>query len=259
METEAYTLYSGSSGNSVYIRSGDDAILVDCGKTSASLRRALCSVGGSMENVRAVFVTHEHRDHVSALPVIAGRYPIPIHITSASLCSLPETERCRVSQSAVAHPPIFSVTVGNMTVRSFETSHDSAASVGYTVDFGGDVRLGIITDTGCVNGEMAKALAGCTHVILESNHDVGMLMRGSYPFFLKERILSARGHLSNDAAASFAVTLAEAGARSFTLAHISRENNTPETALRAVSAALSDVGGHFDINVASPDVPVKVI
>lgn len=259
METEAYTLYSGSTGNSVYIRSGGDAILIDCGKTASALCRALSSVGGSIELVRAVFVTHEHRDHVSALPVIAGRYGVPIHITSDSLAALPEQDACRVREHAVPHAPLFSVTVGNMTVRSFPTRHDSAASVGYTVDIGGDVRLGILTDTGCVTGEIADALSGCTHVILESNHDVGMLMRGSYPFFLKERILSDRGHLSNDAAASFAVALSGAGTRSFTLAHISRENNTPETALRTVSDALGRAGAHFTINAASFDCPVKVI
>lgn len=257
MDIEAYTLYSGSSGNSVYIRAGGDAILIDGGKSCAALLRGIAAVGGDISSVRAVFVTHEHRDHVSAIEVLTKKYRIPVHITEDSLYAL----ACdRLHQSAIPHPPVFGVNVGPMTVRSFRTHHDSVMSVGYTVDFAGsDVRLGLLTDTGHISEPIIEALSGCTHLILESNHDIDMLTYGPYPLFLKERILSARGHLSNDTAAALACELRRRGTRAFTLAHISRENNTPELAYRTVAEALSASGQPFSLTTAPPDSPMKVI
>ncbi len=256
MQIEAYTLYSGSSGNSFYIRAGDDAILIDGGKSSACLVRSVSAVGGDMSAVRAIFVTHEHRDHVSALDVTARKYRIPVHITEGSLAAL-GTELCGC---AVAHTPIFSVKVGPFTVKSFPTHHDSACSVGYTVDIdGSSVRVGILTDTGFVSNDMKAALSGCTHAVIEANHDVGMLMRGTYPPYLKSRILSDRGHLSNEASASLARELLHGGTRSFILAHISRENNTPPLALRTVGDMLSGEGAPFSLTAAPPDSPARLI
>lgn len=257
MEIEVYTLYSGSSGNSTFIRADRDAILIDAGKSCAALVRGITSAGGVISDIRAVFVTHEHRDHVSALEVAAKKYGMPIHITEDSLREL---SGGYLHDCAVPHPPLFSVDVGPMTVRSFLTHHDSVMSVGYTVDFdGSDIRLGLLTDTGHVSDDMVDALFGCTHVIIESNHDIGMLTRGPYPFFLKERILSANGHLSNDDCASIACRLQSQGTHAFTLAHLSRENNTPDMAYRAVRAALDGAGQPFSLNVALPDSPRKVI
>ncbi len=257
VDIEAYTLYSGSSGNSVYIRAGGDAILIDGGKTHAALCRAVASVGGELSRVRAVFVTHEHRDHISALDVTARKYRIPVHITEDSLYAAPFPG---LAVSAVAHPPLFSERVGTMTVRSFLSSHDSAMSVGYTVEFDGEnVKLGILTDTGCVTEAMENALSSCTHVILESNHDVDMLTHGSYPFFLKERILSKTGHLSNDDASAFAVRLQRRGTRTFVLFHLSRENNSPDIAYFTASEALSETGLPFSLTTAPPDAPRRVI
>ncbi len=256
METEAYTLYSGSSGNSVYIRAGEDAILIDGGKSSACLVRGVASVGGDMSAVRAIFVTHEHRDHVSALDVTSRKYRIPVHITEDSLTSL-GSELCGC---AVPHTPMYSVNVGPFTVKSFPTHHDSACSVGYTVDIdGAGVRIGVLTDTGFVSGDMAEALFGCTHAVIEANHDVDMLMRGPYPPYLKSRILSNTGHLSNDAAAILARELLRRGTGSFLLAHISRENNTPALAMSTVGAALEGEGRPFSLNFAPHDAPARLI
>lgn len=257
MEIEVYTLYSGSSGNSTYVRAGHDAILIDAGKSCAALTRGVNAAGGVMSDVRAVFVTHEHRDHISALEVAAKKYGMAIHMTEDSLREL---DGSYLNDRAVSHPPLFSVDVGPMTVRSFRTHHDSVMSVGYTVDFDGtDIRLGLLTDTGHISDDMTAALSGCTHVILESNHDIGMLTHGPYPFFLKERILSASGHLSNDDCASLACELLSRGAHTFALAHLSRENNTPDLAYHTVKAALDGAGQPFSLTVAPPDTPRKVI
>ncbi len=257
MDIEAYTLYSGSTGNSIYIRADGDAILIDGGKTQAALSRAVDSVGGELSSVRAVFVTHEHRDHISALDVTARKYRIPVHITEDSLYASPFPG---LAVSAVCHPPLFTERVGKMTVKSFLSSHDSAMAVGYTVSFDGSpLKLGVLTDTGCVTDAMADALSGCSHVVLESNHDVDMLMHGSYPFFLKERILSPTGHLSNDDAASFAVRLGKSGVRSFVLFHLSRENNSPDIAYFTVGEALASAGIDAALTTAPPDAPRRII
>lgn len=256
---EAYTLYSGSSGNCTYISSGHDAILIDGGKTCAAMMRGVASVGGNMDEVRAVFVTHEHRDHVSALDTAAKKFRFPIHIVEDSLRSLPGSGGEYLRGCAVPHAPIYSVCVGPFTVTSFLTHHDSACSVGYTVDIdGAGVRVGILTDTGCVTGDMIDALSGCTHVILEANHDESMLRHGSYPFFLKSRIMSSLGHLSNDDSAATARELSLRGTRAFLLAHISRENNTPSIALDTVSGVLSDAGVSASIAAASPDTAQRL-
>lgn len=126
------TLYSGSKGNCTYIRAGGDAILIDAGRSLRALTQALDAAGGSMETVRAVFVTHEHADHTSALEMLAKKYDIPIHITEGSATRLLSAARylpCR----AVLHTPLYSVQVGGMTVASFTTPHDSDMSVGYTI------------------------------------------------------------------------------------------------------------------------------
>lgn len=257
MQIEAYTLYSGSSGNCTYIRAGDDAILIDGGKSCAALVRGVASVGGDMSSVRAIFVTHEHVDHISALDVVAKKFGMPIHITEDSLFTLGGVY---LHARAVPHAPLYTVRTGPFTVSSFRTHHDSACSVGYTIEIDcSDVRIGIVTDTGCISDDMVDALSGCTHVILEANHDVFMLTHGSYPFYLKSRILSDKGHLSNDAAASLASELLSRGTHTFLLAHISRENNTHELASRTVYEALSATGAPFTLSSAPHDAPQRLV
>jgi len=143
------TLYSGSKGNCTYIRAGGDAILIDAGRSLRALTQALRAVGGDMATVRAVFVTHEHADHTSALEMLAKKYDIPIHITEGSAVRLLPAARylpCR----AVLHTPLFSVQVGGMTVTSFVTPHDSDMSVGYTVTLADGRKLAYATDIGHV-------------------------------------------------------------------------------------------------------------
>ena len=247
-ELNITSLYSGSSGNSVYVCDGDDAILIDAGKSTAALCRALCEAGGDIGRVRAVFITHEHIDHVSALPVLCRKYHIPVHIIEDSAYNMRHGDA--LSEYAVTHPPLYCERVGAMTVKSFVTYHDSAAGVGYTVSVSEDVTLGVVTDTGHYTEDMTEALSGCTHVIAETNHDIAMLRSGPYPYHIKQRILSERGHLSNEQGAALIAELAGRGTRSFCLAHLSQNNNTPQLARRAVSEALADAGYAPDITVA---------
>ena len=175
------SLYSGSGGNSTFIRVGSHAILIDAGKSARALCRALTDIGESIENISAIFITHEHTDHVSALEVIAKKNAIPIHITSVSSERFDErTSPCCCSRM-ITHSVDFCEKVGDMTVRSFRTPHDSRMSVGYRIEFFDDEKsraIGYATDIGYISDEIRNNLLGCDAVVLESNHDFDMLMTG---------------------------------------------------------------------------------
>ena len=260
LPVSAYMLFSGSSGNSLLISAYGDSILIDAGRSCGAIKKACRDVGVGTDTLRAVFITHEHHDHVSALDVMSRRLRLPVHITYDSLGAMKEKDACGEKDVVVPHPIVYTERVGKMTVTSFPTHHDSAASVGYIVDIEeAGVRIGLCTDTGYVDGDMLSLLSACTHVVLESNHDVEMLTHGPYPFYLKERILSGRGHLSNKDAAAAACSMLECGVRSFTLAHLSRENNTPQLALAAVRSKLDGVGAAYSLDAAPPYEPLRVV
>ena len=237
------TLYSGSGGNSALIEAAGVKILIDAGKCTRTLISSLLSAGVGMDEIDAIFITHDHSDHVSALETLTKKHKIPIHITKKSAERF-EGERYELLRECfVLHDTVFEVMLGEVCVRSFETPHDSRMSVGYRFDFCEDGEahsIGFATDLGYVTKTVAEALTGCEAVILESNHDVEMLKRGSYPYELKKRILSRGGHLSNEDSARFAAYLYEHGARQFILAHISAENNDPDVALDEFLSAVAD-------------------
>ncbi|MBR5452867.1 MAG: MBL fold metallo-hydrolase, partial [Clostridia bacterium] len=213
--------------------------------------------GGNIRDISAIFVTHEHSDHISALEIISKKYHIPVHITEASAAKgvLPMSH---LSSVARLHTPIYSETVGELTVTSFLLSHDSNMCVGYRIDSEDD-SVGILTDTGYISETALSAVSGCKTVVLEANHDVKMLKEGRYTYTLKERILSKIGHLSNDACADAAVQLCRCGAEKILLAHLSEENNLPELAMATVERALAGAGVSAAVLTASPDTVTEVL
>ena len=247
------SLYSGSEGNAFLISTPTGSILIDAGKNAKHLCAALTEVGVSPEEIKAIFVTHEHSDHIGALSVFLKKYPIPVHILSG--CAYKLATAPSIAPCLCLHPPIYSETVGEMTVTSFPTPHDSRASAGYRIEIpkedGGVFRIGYATDIGHVSNYVEQGLLGCDAVILESNHDPEMLHTGPYPYDLKMRIASRRGHLSNPDCAAFAARLCAAGAKHLMLAHLSRENNTPDTAYCECVGAVGDE--KVSICVAQPD------
>ena len=257
------TLYSGSGGNSTYISDGKTSILIDAGKSARALTNALRSIGALSEKsateerppVDAIFITHEHSDHVGALQVFLKKHKIPVHVTAPSAEKLYRIAGDTPMRDCLTvHTPLFSVDVGNMTVTSFPTSHDSEMSVGYRITVkseNGIHVLGYATDLGTVTPAVEEALRGCEAVVLESNHDENMLLDGPYPYDLKLRIRSRRGHLSNSDAATFAASLAESGTTHFLLAHLSKENNMPVLAYEETLSALGNES--LTLRVADPD------
>lgn len=255
---QAYTLFSGSGGNSVYVKSGNDAILIDAGKSAGAIEKALCSIGTSLKSINAILITHEHSDHTGGIEIVAKKYRIPIHITAPSYPKI-AYHGSFASQCAHSHEVRYELKVGSLSIKSFEIPHDSIQNVGYIItDSEGDT-LGIATDMGHVTDEVKTSLCGCKTAIIESNHDRFMLVAGKYPEFLKHRILSERGHLANEDSADLCVHLAKNGTQSITLAHLSKENNTPELAMTTARELLDKNGFSFvKLGVASPCDAVRV-
>ncbi|MBQ7760514.1 MAG: MBL fold metallo-hydrolase [Clostridia bacterium] len=254
---EAYTLFSGSSGNCIFVSDGDTSILIDAGKSQRAIQTALCSLGRGLDKISAIFLTHEHSDHTCGLEVISKTYGIPVHITYPSYSNLVKADTF-LSKCAEVHDVIYQVECGNLTIKSFPIPHDSAQNVGYIIS-NGESTLGIATDMGYVTERIASELSTCHKVIIESNHDIEMVKKGPYPPYLKERILSKNGHLSNEICAKLCVYLAECGIDQITLAHLSRENNTPDLAFDTSKKALDEAGHNVILRVAGPNTIVKAI
>ena len=250
------SLYSGSKGNSVLIESEKAKILIDAGKSARALCIALDTVGVSIDEIDAIFITHEHRDHISALEILLKYHKIPVHIVSASARKLLLKGLSVYEDIICTHTPIFSLEIGDMRVTSFPTPHDSEFSVGYTIEIG-DKRIGYATDIGYITNEIRSALSGCESIVLECNHDEEMLMNGPYPYDLKLRIRSNRGHLSNSDCADFASELCFVGTKNILLAHLSEENNDPTLAFDTVWSAIAD--DKVNLKVAKQHEIVKLI
>ena len=256
------TLCSSSAGNSAYIGAGSTGVLIDAGVSCRRLTDAMRGVGVDPESVRAVFVTHEHADHIQGLRVFAKSMDVPVYATPGTLEKLIGMG-CLDGVRDVRVIPPEGAEVGELLVKSFATHHDSAQSCGYTVDLPDERRVGILTDTGVVDEAMYQALRGSDLVLLETNHDPRMLVEGPYPYPLVRRILSDHGHLSNQQGAEAAARLVLGGATRLVLGHLSEHNNLPELAYAAVYDALCGIGAvrgtDYLADVAPARAPGKTV
>ena len=235
-------LFSGSSGNCVYVKYGNEEILIDAGVSYKRICTALDSIGTNIQNIKAVLTTHEHCDHVKALPVLSRHTDIPIYINrkSTSYYDMPLDEL--FEGHAKIKDPGDAVTFDGFEVNLFATPHDSLGSCGYHFTFSDGTRFALATDMGQITPEIASYLLGCKSVVIESNHDTKMLKNGPYPYPLKKRILSDHGHLSNEDCAAFIPKLVDMGTEKIILAHLSKENNTPELCYKTNAEALAEAG-----------------
>ena len=254
------SLYSGSTGNAFVISAPSGTLLIDAGKNAKRLCGALAEVNVNVDDIGAILVTHEHTDHISALPVFLKKHPVPVHLAYG--CAYKLLPHPSVEPLLNMHPPIHEECICGMRVTSFPTPHDSRASVGYRIeipDENGNIvyRIGYATDIGYVTPEIEEALTGCDAVILESNHDFDMLMTGPYPYDLKKRIASRHGHLSNPDSAALAAHLCATGTKKLMLAHLSQENNAPDIALGECMGAVGD--SDVAVFVAHPEIPTEML
>ncbi len=235
------SLFSGSSGNCTYIAVKNGGVLVDTGVSAKRIGQALDEREIDPRSIKAVLVTHEHTDHVAGLRVLCKRYGWPVLASAGTLDALAQsgcvTEEQRLYAVTAGKP----FAIGDLKITPFATPHDSRASLGFRFD-ADDRAMAVATDMGYMTPEVMTYLCGCQLLHIESNHDPVMLHNGPYPYPLKMRILSDRGHLSNDACAAVLPELVQAGATRIALAHLSAHNNTPQLAERTARDALAAQG-----------------
>lgn len=254
-------LFSGSKGNSYYIGTSSEGVLIDAGRSCKQIENAMEANGLKMSNVSAVFITHEHTDHCSAVKVLSKRYNLPVYASQGTLNALecgnkisPETDTILIENE---------VAIGNMLVQRYNTPHDAAESCCFRVTVSDGKSALIATDMGVMIPEIRTAAQQSDLVVLESNHDIDMLKNGIYPYVLKKRILSDRGHLSNDACAIELAELVKCGTLRLMLGHLSEQNNTPNIAFSTSVAALENAGlklrSDYTLDIAPSETRVQSV
>ncbi|HLP06423.1 MAG TPA: MBL fold metallo-hydrolase [Paludibacter sp.] len=226
---------SGSSGNCYFIGNASKGFLIDAGLGVRTIRKCLRNLGLDFENIWAVFVTHDHADHIKAVGSLGEKYRIPIFSTrqvhegiQKSYCV---TEKLYTSRKFIEKDE--TIEIGEFKITAFHVSHDATDNVGYTIEYK-EKRFTFATDLGCVGADAAKHLVQSDYMVLEANYDVQMLTQGTYPAHLKSRILADTGHLSNDQTGMFIATNYNERLQYVFLCHLSRENNQPELAFDTV-------------------------
>ncbi|MBU4542050.1 MAG: MBL fold metallo-hydrolase [Firmicutes bacterium] len=242
------SLYSGSSGNSLFVSNNNTKILIDAGLSGKRIQSALDIIAEDPREINGIMVTHEHSDHIHGVGVLSRRFNLPIYANQKTWDAMIKG----LGKIAEENIKIFDFEkpfcIQDLQIKAFKTSHDAADSAGFVISDGKN-RLGIATDSGIITPEMRSDLCGCDLVVLESNHDVSMLEAGAYPFYLKQRIKSDFGHLSNETAGDLAQALVEKGTRQLVLAHLSQENNYPLLAYQTTARILSEAGMVLDKDV----------
>lgn len=247
-------LFSGSSGNAILISSESTNILVDAGKTGKAVTSSLSELG--VNKIDAMLITHEHSDHVKAAGIISRKFDVPIFATHGTWNGMEQFLGKLKQENIKKFKTSDSFDIGDIHIKSFEISHDAEEPVGYSF-FVGDKKATIATDTGYISDAIRENVVDSDILYIESNHDVNMLKYGSYPWYLKQRILSDSGHLSNDVTGQLLAEIYNEKLKHVILAHLSRENNFPELAYKTVKLCLEDsgirVGTDLKLDVAKPD------
>ena len=248
------SLFSGSSGNCIFIGTDKAKILIDAGVSGSRITAALKEIGEDPEDLSAIFVTHEHSDHIAGVGIVSRKYNLPIYATPKTWKAMGNAPGKLPPENIIKMEAGSIVTVGDLQAQSYSISHDAADPVAYTFTCGGR-KVSVATDMGIITETVRENVTGSDLVLLESNHDIDMLKNGPYPYPLKKRILGDKGHLSNVSAADFLTELALAGTTEFFLGHLSEENNTPERAYSTSNSMLLERdlkdGRDLELKVAS--------
>ncbi len=254
-------LFSGSKGNSYYIGSAGGGVLIDAGRSCKQIMTALENNNIDVNKIGGVFITHEHSDHCSGLRVLVKKTGMKVFATEGTMEALIRGNN--LEASADANIIKGSVSIGDMLVEMFHTSHDSSEPCCYKVTTADNRKAMIATDLGVMTDELRNAFYGVNALVLESNHDINMLKTGMYPYYLKQRILSDKGHLSNLACAEELPEIIKNGTTRILLGHLSQENNRPSVAFNESTMLLTHRGfrQNFDytLDVAPTEYNGKVV
>ncbi|MFN2308529.1 MAG: MBL fold metallo-hydrolase [Gammaproteobacteria bacterium] len=227
------SLGSGSRGNATLVEAGATCVLVDCGFSVRETQRRLARLGKAPEELNAILVTHEHRDHIGGVAALARRFAIPVWMSAGTAVMYGASEHSSLN-SFDGHAPF---ALGDLHVTPFPVPHDAREPCQFVFSDGA-VRLGVLTDTGSITAHIRQVLEGCEALLLECNHDAGLLAAGPYPPRLKQRVAGRLGHLSNAQAAGLLAGLERGGLRHLVAAHLSDTNNRPALARAALAEAL---------------------
>ena len=232
-------LVSGSSGNSTLVGTDQTMILCDAGVSMKKIEECLNTADHTMKDIDAIFVTHEHSDHIRGLGVISRKWHIPVYATQETIDAIFEERFIGRLDTELFIPlePEENVVIRDLHIKAHSVLHDAADPVCYS--FSDDhSRACIATDMGCYTNKLIRSLSGCDYMLIETNHDIRMLEAGSYPYDLKQRILGDYGHLSNEAGGALIRELLNEHVKEIRLGHLSKENNFPELALMTVRQEL---------------------
>jgi phosphoribosyl 1,2-cyclic phosphodiesterase len=255
-------LASGSTGNAFYVETEDQAFLVDAGFSGKQMETLFASIGRDMSKLSGILVTHEHSDHIKGLGVVARKHKLPIYANEntwkameRSIGEIPVEQKFTFDMETVK-------TFGNLDIESFGVSHDAAEPMFYCFHQG-EKKLVLITDTGYVSDRVKGIIENADSYVFESNHDVGMLRMGRYPWNVKRRILSDVGHVSNEDAAIAMSEVAGDRTKRIYLAHLSLDNNMKDLARMSVEQTLQTqgiiVGEQFSIYDTDPKKPTELV
>lgn len=255
MELKFATIASSSKGNCIYIGSENTNILIDAGLSGKKIECGLAELELKGSDIDAIFVTHEHMDHVAGVGVMSRRYNIPVYATEGTWSGMPlGVGRFKRNMDRLIYADEI-CSFNDLCIKPFNIPHDARQPVGYSV-WDGKNKITIATDIGHITDTIVENIADSSLILLESNHDVQMLRSGAYPISLKQRILGDYGHLSNENAGKFLSRLSYDRLKYVFLGHLSQDNNTPKIAYNTVSDILTDtgaeLGGDFDMWVAPP-------
>ena len=258
------SIASGSSGNCIYVGDGDTHLLVDAGISRKRIVEGLNSIGVMPEQLSGIFVTHEHSDHISGINMMEKMFNIPVYATGGTLDAICAKDK----KGVIKHENLYEVhadekvVIGGMTVTPFSTSHDAADSVCYTLSASG-YKTSIATDLGVYDDYTVQHLEESDILFIEANHDISMLEAGPYPYSLKRRILSEKGHLSNEDSGRLLCRILGKKLKYAFLAHLSKENNYPDLAYQSVKCQIWEEMGlkelPFKLAVAERDIPSALV
>jgi len=257
-ELKTCSLSSGSSGNSIYIGCGEANILIDAGRSAKALTDLLAGIGVRISDISAIFITHEHIDHVNALKVLINRHKLPVYMVWESFNNLGDDYKSALGGVINFIKPGDKIKIGDLTVGCYPVLHYSAANVGYVINYGKNKAVAVVTDIGYMSKQVIDSVCGCKILYIESNHDLEMLKNSSYPEYLKQRIRSRTGHLSNKECAEVLPYLIKNGAEKIILYHLSGENNIKELALKESKRSILEAklnAGTVHLGVAPKSEP----